>query len=259
MTKGMQHVLAGLAIATPLALGVAMASSAPGHQVFSFEDPAIVEASALVVDDGLFLTTNDSGDTGRVFAVAHTGRTLGVTHWSDDPTDTEALAPAGHGYVWVGDIGDNSGRRSSVEIARIPIERGDRTVRPATYRLRYPDGATDAEALLRDPSTGRLYIASKNVFGGVLYAVPEHLDASGTNRLRRSGGSCRWPPTGRSSQTASTWSCATTPPRWSTPGRRCSRSGPSTCRMSARVRGSRSRTTAGSTSRPRARTRRCSG
>jgi hypothetical protein len=183
----MQHVLAGLAIATPLALGVAMTSSAPGHQVFSFEDPAIVEASALVVEDGLFLTTNDSGDTGRVFAVDHTGRTLGVTHWSDDPTDTEALAPAGHGYVWVGDIGDNFGRRSSVEIARIPIERGDRTVRPATYRLSYPDGATDAETLLRDPSTGRLYIASKNVFGGVLYAVPEHLDASGTNRLKAVG------------------------------------------------------------------------
>ena len=187
MTKQMQHVLAGLVIATPLALGVAMTSSAPsGHRVFSFEDPAIVEASALVVDDGLFLTTNDSGDTGRVFAVDHNGRTLGVTHWSDDPTDTEALAPAGHGYVWVGDIGDNVGRRSSVEIARIPIGRGDRTVNPVTYRLSYPDGATDAETLLRDPSSGRLYIASKNVFGGVLYAVP-HLDASGTNRLEAVG------------------------------------------------------------------------
>jgi hypothetical protein len=182
------QVLAGLAIAAPLALGVAVTPSAPqGHSVFAFEDPAIVEASALVVHDGLFLTTNDSGDTGRVFAVDRSGHTVGVTHWSADPTDTEALAPAGQGFVWVGDVGDNQGRRSSIEIARVPAGGGDRTVHPATYRLAYPDGPTDAETLLRDPTSGRLYVASKNVFGGVLYAVPQHLDASVANRLKAVG------------------------------------------------------------------------
>jgi hypothetical protein len=184
----MYRSLAGLAIAAPLAFGVAATPAAPhGERVFTFDDPAIVEASDLVVDDGLFLTTNDSGDTGRVFAVDSGGRTVGVTHWSEDPTDTEALAPAGHGYVWVGDIGDNEGRRSSIEIARVPVGRGDRTAHPTTYRLTYPDGGTDAETLLRDPTTGRLYVASKNVFGGVMYAVPEHLKASGTNRLEPIG------------------------------------------------------------------------
>jgi hypothetical protein len=146
-----------------------------------------VEASGLVVQDGMFLTTNDSGDTGRVFAVDRSGHTVGVTHWSDDPTDTEALAPGGHGFVWVGDVGDNEARRSSIEMARVPTGRGDRTVHPTTYRLAYPDGATDAETLLRDPTSGRLYVASKNVFGGVLYAVPERLDASGINRLTALG------------------------------------------------------------------------
>ena len=47
-----------------------------------------------------------------------------------------------------------------------------------------PEGATDAETLVRDPVTGRLYIATKNVFGGRLYAVPPHLSATGTNRLQ---------------------------------------------------------------------------
>jgi hypothetical protein len=181
-------LLAGLAIAAPLALGLTVApASHAGDQVFAFDDPAIVEASALVVQDGLFLTTNDSGDTGRVFAVDHAGRTVGVTYWSDDPTDTEALAPAGQGAVWVGDIGDNLGRRSSIEIARVPVGRGEQTVTPTTYRLVYPDGATDAETLVRDPRTSRLYIASKNVFGGVLYAVPEQLDPTHANRLRAVG------------------------------------------------------------------------
>jgi hypothetical protein len=185
---GVHQLLAGLAIAAPLALGVAATPpSPPGHEVFTFDDPAIVEASALVVADGRFVTTNDSGDTGRVFTVDRAGRTVGVTHWSGDPTDTEALAPGGPGFVWVGDIGDNLGRRASVEIARIPVGRGDRTVHPTTYRLTYPDGATDAETLLRDPASGRLYIASKNVFGGVLYAVPVDLDATRPNRLTSIG------------------------------------------------------------------------
>jgi hypothetical protein len=184
----MQHLLAGLAIAAPVAIGiVATPSPPPGHEVFAFDDPRITEASALVVDDGLFITTNDSGHTGDVFMVDHTGSTVGVTHWSEDPVDTEALAPGGPGFVWVADIGDNTAGRSSVQIARVPVGRGDRTVHPTTYELGYPDGATDAETLLRDPSSGRLYVASKNVFGGVLYAAPAKLDASGANRLKAVG------------------------------------------------------------------------
>jgi len=69
----------------------------------------------------------------------------------------------------------------------VPVGRGDRDVDPTTYRLTYPDGATDAETLLQDPITGRLYIASKDVFGGVLYAAPEKLDASGPNRMKALG------------------------------------------------------------------------
>jgi hypothetical protein len=184
----MQPLLAGLAIAAPFALGVLAAPSGPqGHEVFAFDDPAIVEASALVVDDGLFITTNDSGHTGDVFTVDRSGHTVGVTHWSDDPVDTEALAPGGNGEVWVGDIGDNTASRSSITIARVPVGRGDRNVRPTTYRLTYADGATNAETLVRDPTSGRLYIASKNVFGGVLYAVPEQLDPSGPNVLKSVG------------------------------------------------------------------------
>src|SRR6478672_4960379 len=184
----MRQLLAGLAVAVPFALGVVATPSAhAGHEVFSFDDPAIVEASALVVDDGLYLTSNDSGDTGRVFAVDGTGHTVGVTHWSAHPTDTEALAPAGHGFVWVGDIGDNLAHRASIDIARVPVGPGERTVHPTTYPLTYPDGATDAETLVRNPATGRLYVATKNVFGGVLYAVPEHLDPARPNQLKAVG------------------------------------------------------------------------
>ena len=110
-----------------------------GTTAFSFQDPAIVEASALVVQDGLFLTTNDSGDTRpRLRRRRDRATRSGVTHWSDDPTDVEALAPAGPGSVWVGDIGDNLASRPDVTITRVPVGRGDRTVQPTSYRLTYP-------------------------------------------------------------------------------------------------------------------------
>jgi hypothetical protein len=184
----MRNGLAGLLVAAPFAMGVAVTPAAPhGTTVFAFGDPAVVEASALVVQDGLFLTTNDSGDTGRVFAVDRSGHTVGVTHWSADPTDTEALAPGGRGHVWVGDIGDNLARRPYVTVTRVRVGRGDRTVDETTYRLAYPHGPMDAETLVRDPATGRLYVATKNVFGGTLYALPAHPSATGVNRLQQVG------------------------------------------------------------------------
>jgi hypothetical protein len=183
----MRNGLAALAVAAPFVLGVASASGTPGTRVFSFTDPAIIESSALVVQDGLFLTTNDSGDSGRVFAVDASGDTVGVTHWSSDPTDCEALAPAGPGEVWVGDIGDNLAIRSSIAITRVPVGRSDRSVRATTYHLTYPNGPEDAETLVRNPVTGRLYVATKGVFGGTLFAVPRHLSSTGTNPLRAVG------------------------------------------------------------------------
>ncbi|MEO6512535.1 MAG: hypothetical protein ABIO16_16170 [Nocardioides sp.] len=158
----------------------------PGDQVTRFQDPAIIESSGLVVVDGSLVTTNDSGDSGRLFTVdQQTGETTRVTHWSDDPVDVEALAPAGDGAVWVGDIGDNRADRDSVSVTRVDVV-GDDTDRP-TYDLVYPEGARDAESLLADPATGRLYVVSKGVFGGTLYAAPQRLVANKPNHLREVG------------------------------------------------------------------------
>ena len=167
-----------------------LAMSGPGGAGgFTFADPTIDEASALVVlPGGLFATTNDSGDTGRVFTVDGSGRTVGVTRWERSPRDVEALALAPSGTdVWVGDTGDNTASRSDIEVARVPVGAGDRTVDPTIYRLAYPDGSHDAETLLCDPATGRLYVATKNWLGGTLYAAPKHLAAGRTNVLRPVG------------------------------------------------------------------------
>ena len=187
--------LGALALAFPFLVGAAWPGPEPeGPEVFRFASEEIVESSGLVWSDGLVLTTNDSGDVGRVFAVdPGTGNTVGTTTWLPDgdeaeaPVDVEALAPAGPGAVWVGDVGDNLRARDTVAVYRVPVGRGDRTATPTAVRLRHPGGPRDAETLLAHPRTGRLYVVSKGVLGGVLAAAPARLRPGRVHNLREVG------------------------------------------------------------------------
>jgi hypothetical protein len=123
-----------------------------------------------------------------VFAVdPRTGETAGVTTWASDPQDVEALAPAGGGEVWVGDIGDNLEERDSIRVTRVPVGEGDTTPEGTSYDLVFPGPARDAEALLSDPESGRLFVASKEIFGAALFAAPTELSPDRPNRMRRVG------------------------------------------------------------------------
>ena len=174
-----------IAVVTPFVIGLTAAGAdRDGEEVFRFQDSEIVESSGLVLEGDRAHTVNDSGDIGRVFTIdVATGETVGVTYWADGPDDVEALAPAGAGHVWVADIGDNSASRDSIEVTRVPVGDGDRTVDEETIDLVYPDGARDAEALLVHPGTGRLYVATKGIFGGELYAAPPEPADDAPNRL----------------------------------------------------------------------------
>lgn len=162
-----------------------------GRVVFFFVDPAITESSGLVDLGDLMVTTNDSGGDPLVFVIdPRTGRTVGRTTYTDRVVDTEALAPAGGDAVWVGDIGDNAGHRDSVQVYRVPVGRGDRRVDAPAYQLVYPDGPHDAESLVA--AGGRLYVITKGLLGGTVYAAPRHLAPHGPNRLRAVAGVDVW-------------------------------------------------------------------
>ena len=185
MAERILRALGGLAVVTPFVVGLTAAGAErDGREVFRFQDAEIVESSGLVIEGDLAHTTNDSGDTGRIFTVeVSTGETVGETFWADGPEDVEALAPAGTGHVWVGDIGDNAASRDSIEVTRVPVGRGDRTVSEENFELVYPDGQRDAESLLVHPVTGRLYVATKGFFAGELYAAPPELADDAPNVL----------------------------------------------------------------------------
>ncbi len=153
-----------------------------GTPLFAFQDPAITESSGLVDAGRTVYTVNDSGSQPVLYAVdAGNGRTRATTTYtSADVTDVEALAPAPGGDVWVGDIGDNLRSRDAIAVYRVTPGQPDAT----RIELTYPDGPRDAETLLAHPRTGRLFVVSKTVFGGTVYAAPRRLEPVVPNPMR---------------------------------------------------------------------------
>ena len=157
--------------------------------VVTIQDPIIVESSGLIARDGDFLTVNDSGDVGQIFVVdGESGETIGRTLWSATARDVEAIAPATGDEIWVGDIGDNKLERPWIEVTRLPVQPGDRAQAGQLFRIAYPRGPRNAEALLVHPVTGRLYVATKVPQEiGHLYEAPKSLDPVTVNDLKPIG------------------------------------------------------------------------
>lgn len=166
---------------------IALLIAAPAPQLlFHIADPRIDEASGIargIASPGVVYVQNDSGDSARFFALdARTGQTL-ATYTVPDATnvDWEDIAVArdrrGVPSVWLADIGDNDGNRSSIQLYRVDephVQAGvdGVTGAPEVWRLRYPSGPTDAESLAVAPG-GAGYIVTKALLGGsTVYAVP---------------------------------------------------------------------------------------
>jgi hypothetical protein len=187
---------AAVCAAAALACLPALPAAAAGPTVaFRISDPRITESSGLVASrlhPGVYWTHNDSGDGPYVYGIdAATGRTVAtLTLRGVHPRDTEAISMGPDGDLYLGDIGDNlDGAWSEVWIYRFPEPRtlASQTVDVTRYTVRYADGPRNAEALMVQPHTGRVYIASKNQDGGHLYEGPARLTTSGVNVFRSIG------------------------------------------------------------------------
>jgi hypothetical protein len=179
--------------AAALALTCGCAAPAAAHSgpsaAFRISDPRIGESSGLIASrshPGIYWTHNDSGDGPYVYAVdSATGKTVAkVTMRGVHARDVEAISIGPDGDLYLGDIGDNlNGSWPQVYVYRFPEpeQLRDQSVDVTRYTVRYSDGPRDAEALMVQPRTGRLYIASKNEDGGHLYQGPAKLSAHGVN------------------------------------------------------------------------------
>ena len=178
---------------TALASTSAPAASTPSASaLFRFADPRLSESSGLAAssfDDTLY-THNDSGDSARFYRVDERGDTVAVytlrgaraVDWEDMATGTDA---DGNRVLYLADIGDNASSRSGIDVYRVAEPRGGSgDVAWTRYRFAYPDGAHDAEALLVDPRTQRMYVATKVWLGsGQLYVAPATISTTAVNML----------------------------------------------------------------------------
>ncbi|WP_433435191.1 hypothetical protein [Nonomuraea sp. CA-141351] len=165
-------------------------------RLFTFKDPRITESSGLAVSpthDGVYYTHNDSSAAPTFYAVDGKGRTMATFQVRGaQARDWEAMAatkdPAtGRGVLWFADIGDNlDGAWPDVSIYRVmePQTLEDATLPATRYRFRYADGGRNAEGIMINPRTGRLYVVSKE-FAGSVYAAPKKLRTDKTNILRK--------------------------------------------------------------------------
>lgn len=162
--------------------------------------PDLTEISGLVAsrqNPGVLWTHNDGGFGATVFALSTNAIPLGRYYVPGAPGGANyediAIGPGSdpaHQYIYLGDIGDDFLNRSFVRVIRFP--------EPAVYlpqsnappvlpvvgaqiiQLQYPDGPFDAEALMVDPLTGDLFIATKATNSARLYrATRAQLDGGG--------------------------------------------------------------------------------
>jgi len=145
--------------------------------VFRLQSPDITESSSLVVstvDPSLAYTANDSGDGPVVYVIdTATGSLVGrMTLEGVTAVDIEALTGGQDGTLIIADIGDNDRVRASVTVYRAPQPgRGETAVSAEAVTLRYADGPRDAESVLYDTTSGRVYVVSKELVGTSVYAT----------------------------------------------------------------------------------------
>lgn len=149
--------------------------------VLRLQAPEIDESSGLAASrkqDGVFYTHNDSGDQARLFRFSvDGGRVLTVPLQEVSARDWEDMAsgpcPEGGDCLYVGDIGDNLRQHDRIHIwAFRETDSGVESSPTASWSVRYPEGAEDAETLLVHPLSGRIYVVTKESRSPQVFRVP---------------------------------------------------------------------------------------
>ncbi|MBI2502481.1 MAG: hypothetical protein HYW07_04505 [Candidatus Latescibacteria bacterium] len=166
-----------LARPLPATKPVVGADRPPWKAVGRYEYAPIEESSGLVVSyqyPGVYWTLNDSGNPPVLYATRPDGiliREFAVQ--GADNKDWEALSLDDQGWLWIGEIGNNSRRREDLclYVVAEPNPFAEGTVQVAAqYPYRYPAENVDAEGMFI--CGGLPYIISKEQDRAVLYRFP---------------------------------------------------------------------------------------
>ena len=122
-------------------------------------DPRLGELSGLAADGDRWYGVNDGGTASTVYVLTKDCQVEREITGPTDPYDVEDLARAADGTFWLSDTGDNDADRETVALISLTPD-GQSTL----YRLTYPDGRHDTEAILLD-GAGVPYLVAKNPLG----------------------------------------------------------------------------------------------
>ncbi|RBY90964.1 hypothetical protein [Blastococcus sp. TF02A-30] len=176
---------AALALGCALPLGglvpaAAEETAATGSVRCQVTDPRLAELSGLVDLGTRMLASGDGGDRVEVAVLDAGCQVVDVRTADLDPYDPEDLALGADGTIWLSDTGDNSHVRATVALLALRPDGSS-----GLYRLSYPDGAHDAEALLLAPD-GTPYVVTKEILGSSgVYRPAGALDAAATVAMER--------------------------------------------------------------------------
>ena len=139
---------------------------------------------------GLFWAHNDSGHSLSLFALDAEGKVRARFALYASAVDVEdvAVGPCEEGScVWLGDIGDNGGRRPEVQLLRVaePERLEPQVLKVQVQRFAYEDGPQDAEALVVEPKSGRVFVLTKPLDALAHVYLLEGLDGQKLGRARR--------------------------------------------------------------------------
>ncbi len=151
---------------------------------------------------GVYWTLNDSGNDADIFAIDEQGASRGifpVDNARNVDWETMQLGPDGAGgfALYIGDVGDNDESRRESAIYRFPEpepmaagtrNQESRTARAEAFRITFPNGPRNTEAMLVHPTTGEIVFITKDERGrSEVYRVPTPLDSRRPTALQLVG------------------------------------------------------------------------
>jgi hypothetical protein len=136
-------------------------------------------------NNGILYLNEDNGHPNDIYLTNNKGEDLGrltILHTYNRDWEDIAIGPGptpGHDYLYVADIGDNNAWHCNIRIYRFPEPELKTAVFPVrktikhaeAITLQYPDRAHNAEAILLDPLTRDLYIATKEDDSSRIYVA----------------------------------------------------------------------------------------
>ncbi|WP_221321642.1 hypothetical protein [Actinoplanes sp. L3-i22] len=153
--------------------------------VCKIDDKRMDELSGLVATDDGYVVVNDGADEAshrKIFYLKKDCSVRRTVSYPSRPRDTEDLQLGPDGTLWVADIGDNGASRDTIALWKV----APGSSKPKLYRMSYPDGAHDAEALIIAPD-GTPVIVTKTPGAAGVYVPTGALKPGGTTVLKPVG------------------------------------------------------------------------